>query len=258
MRRIFIVSCNYNVKDLTNIIESNKKIINNSSNILYSIIDNNSTVEKTDFKSISNIIYVSLNKNIGKAKAINLLVNKLNEKYVIKDDDLIFSLDSDITITNPNFFKILEECYKLFDKNKICCLVCNQIGNNLTKRNLAFLNFNNIFNYFIPSEGFGYQIAGGGIIIPYKHWKAIKGYDETLGVNKTANIYSGADGRIMYNIFMKTDLSICLIKELEVFHPFDTDEGYKKWKEQQHKDMLTYGYTTAVNGFYDEKNRRNT
>lgn len=247
MYKIYIISCNYNIKEniLKDNILNNQKIINNSRNILYSIIDNNSTIEKTDFKAISNIIYISLNKNIGKAKALNLLVNKLNDKYLISDNDLIFSLDSDIKITNPNFFSIVKNCYKLFEKDKISCLVCSQVGNSLFKREINYLEFNKEFSYFLPEEGFGYGIPGGGLLTTFKNWKLVGGYDERKG------IYGSNDGTLFVNLNKITKLPICVIKELEIFHPFEDDTKYKEWKEKAHKQQLTYGRCIEEKGFYD-------
>lgn len=245
MYRIFLVSCNYNVKNLKKIIDNNKNIIGKDNNILYSIIDNCSLIEKTDFKSISNIIYMSLSKNIGKAKATNLLIDKLNEKYLIGDNDLIFSLDSDISLNNPNFFKVLHNCYKLFENNKISCIACYQVGNSLFKRDINFLNYKDEFNYFIPSEKFGYGIPGGGLITTYKNWKLVKGYSENRG------IYGSNDGTFFLNASNITGYPICVIKELEIFHPFEDDIKYKEWKETAHKQQNKYGKCVEEKGFYD-------
>lgn len=243
---IYIVMCNYNkLEEMKKSISSIKEQFNDNVKLL--IVDNTSVDGSIDWlKNNKNIDKVILNKyNKGKAKAINNLIKETDKEIGIDNDDLIFNLDSDISIISDNFFEKVEDIWRIVSE-KVSCLVCIQDGNNLFKRNFHF-NHSSIgnFDYFIPSEGFGIGIAGGAMITSYKNWKSVSGYREDRG------LYGFNDGGLLLDLYQKTQKPICVIKNLKVFHPFETNEEYKRWKEMAQNQQINFNKCTEEKGFFD-------
>ena len=243
--KIHIVMCNYNAQlHLDNTIKS--LIENINENVTLNIIDNNSqdrSIEIIDKYKDNFYKIIKSPQNIGKAKGLNNLVKLMNECNPLHEDDLILSLDSDISIVTENFF---DKSFNIWKKlnNKSCCMVGFQQGNSLMKRKMSFLkSIDNSFEYFADPHGIGSGIAGGSIFIPYKYFKLINGYRENMGPNGNAAIYGGNDGWLMYDLAVKTHLPVVVIKTLQVFHPFEEDQNYQKWKDQLHKEHLMYGHS---------------
>ena len=244
----FVISCNYNqVEHLKDSMSSILKQKNE--NVKYIIVDNKSKnseeIKKILFLNAADLTdYECLPNNIGKARAINNAVNAISD---IKDDDLILLLDSDISLVTENFFDKVEEVWTAF-KDKVSCLVCTQTGNSLCKREWCWRKSTSGIEYFVPSEGYGYGIAGGGMITSFRNWKTVGGFR----INNGTNIYGNNDGPLMVDLFRKTGKPICVINDLKVFHPFDENNNdYQKWKDRQHQSIIRTGKTSDSNGFYD-------
>lgn len=182
--------------------------------------------------------------NIGKSKAINEEVKKFSDCTIINKSDLIFSMDSDLQILNPNFFTEVERIWNLVH-NRVSCLVCWQEGNSLYKREICFYDSGKGFNYFVPKEGYGHGIAGGGIITNKENWDLVGGYRENCG------LFGGDDGFLMLDLYNKTNKPICVIKELNVFHPFNDDIKYRAWKDKCLTQQVQLGKCIEEKGFYD-------
>lgn len=245
---IYLVICNYNAgKHLGQCLNSVEQNIIPEVHI--SVVDNNSidsSVELINSKLFINQ-KILLDKNIGKAAAINTLIKNLNT--AMTDDDLIFSLDSDIKLISPDFFKNVLHIWSVV-KGKVSCLVCNQVGNSLFKRKFQWTNSKKGFHYFAPSEGYGAGIAGGALIIPYSNWKKIGGYRMNRGKDGKPALYGGIDGGALLDLFRVTKLPICVIKELEVYHPPEENKGYQKWKDKVHEEHRTFGRMVSDEEFF--------
>jgi len=244
---IYLSICNYNARDkLKETLDSVYKAKPLDNDTKVSIVDNNSQDGSVDvikeYSFLDLVLY--RDTNVGKAIAINELVKQTNDIMKIKDDDLIFSLDSDITLVTDNFFKRVMEIWPVMEKH-VSCLVCTQTGNSLCKRSFEWTDSNKGFHYFVPSEGYGFGIAGGAMITPYKYWKKIGGYREQLG------IYGGNDGNALLDLYTKISKPITVIKDLEVFHFEEENKEYQKWKDDQHQSMLSIGRSFSA-GFFDD------
>lgn len=254
---ILTVICNYNAgKKFDDCINSVVKYgICNS----IAVFDNGSTedIKKSGYDAnsicerygITNLRipsdYGHTERNIGKARGLNHLVDEFG-----KNNKIILSIDSDITLTNPDFYKTLITVDKYIGE-KVSCFIGNLGKTYVSKRNWNWrdvkLDDNMSFRYFVPEEGYGCGIAGGCIAVRYDHWKTIGGYVTKNG------LYGGNDGNMMLNLHQKTKLPICVIKEMSVYHPEETDKGYMKWKKKAHDDQINYGKCLTQKGYYDEK-----
>jgi len=240
---INICICNYNagnkLKDTLDSISKAKK--NHNINVV--VFDNASKDNSKDIiidHKIINHSYISP-KNVGKARAINYIVSKILTN--ISDDDLIFSLDSDIYLIEEDFFDKTIKYWKLL-KNHVSCLICWQEGVSLYRRQLKFQKYNKL-EYFVPSEGYGYGIAGGAMLIPYKNWKAVNGYRENCG------LFGGDDGNLTLDLFRTIKKPICVVKNLRVFHPGDNNIEYRKWKDEALIQQIKNGKCLKNKGFFE-------
>ena len=228
--------------------ESIKSIENNiNGNVSCAIYDNASKDGSRDYligqDGCNGFDFWCNETNIGKAKALNWLVD--NRFDNIKDDDLIFSLDSDLRLVTEKFFDKVQSIWDVIG-NKVSCIVCKQTGNSLYKRNIAYRHSDTgNFNYFVPEEGYGHGVAGGALIVPYKYWKQVGGYNEDNG------LYGGNDGNLMLRLFQDTGKPICVIEDLRVFHPFEDNKEYQAWKDTAHQQQMVHGKCIESKGFFD-------
>ena len=249
--KIHLFICNYNAatklkQTLDSIYPPNPEDISQIPTINVAIVDNaskdNSKEIITNFGPSYSLFSPT---NIGKAKALNQLVKEYSERNGgIEDDDLIISLDSDIYLTQFTFFDTLRVIWSIL-QDKVACLVCFQIGNSLFKRQFNWTQSKKGFSYFCPSEGYGSGVAGGAVIMPYKYWKAVKGYTEDRG------IYGSNDGLLLLKLWNHTNKPICVVKELEVYHAHEDNMTYEAWKQIAQQEQLKHGKCLASKGFYD-------
>ena len=248
---IHVFSCSYNQHDKSkkciDILKEQKK--KSKSNVFLHFIDNNSKDKSNELIVSSKLddTYCS-DLNLGKAKALNYLVQKYDIDYGFSKDDLIFSLDSDIQLHSDNFFDGITRIWNKV-KDQVSCIVCNQSGNSLTKRSFEWREGKDI-KYYIPCEGYGNGIAGGALITSIDNWKLIKGYRENLGLNGGPNKYGGADGNIMLDLYTKTTKPIMICENLTVYHPEENNKKYQKWKNKQHKELLQHGHVLSNDEFF--------
>ena len=252
--RVFVSICNYNAAyKMRQSIDS--ILLQQANDVLIGVVDNAS---KDDSRELlegplnEDVDCLLLNDvNVGKAIAMNTLVKTAIDKFNLQDDDLIFSLDSDIKLNALNFFTNMKEIWTILSKH-VSCLVCTQSGNNLSKRQFEWTDSKKSFHYFVPKEGYGYGIAGGAVITSIANWKLINGYRENMGKDKKqAALYGGMDGWLLYDLFTSTHKPICVIKELEVFHFDEENKEYQKWKNQVHLEHQKFGFSKTTKGFFD-------
>lgn len=189
-------------------------------------------------------------KNVGKALAINNMVRADNNMNIIDDDDLIFSIDSDLTIQKPDeFYPLMNKVWNTF-KDKISCIATWQIGHNVFTRNIEWTQHPDGFHYYMPLLN-GDGIPGGAISIPYKYWKIFNGYRENTGYNRKSTIYGGEDGYLLVDLYDKIKLPICVIKELVVYHPYEDNIDYAKWKIKMCNEINIHGHTVTSGEYFN-------
>ena len=255
--RLFILSCNYNAGSNAQLAFYSllSSIESSPVETIYSIIDNKSSdYEITWLKSeeikYPNVNFIFNDFNMSKAKALNKLFKLTDEKYKFADEDLIMSIDSDIKIETPdqiNFFEKVLSAYNILQEH-ISCLVFNQSGHSLIKRQMNFIKYKDMFEYFVPCEGYGNGVAGGALLISVKNWKQISGYRENMG------LYGGDDAYIMVDCFQQIRKPICVLNCPKVYHPFPTNDKYEEWKQKCFKQQLSLGKCVEEKGFFDNDN----
>lgn len=253
---LHVFSCSYNqinhtkrsVESILSAIEATR-----ACPIEYNIIDNNSKDGSQEFLlKHSNKININLNnKNMGKAVATNIAIKEAAKR--LNKDSVLFLVDSDIRLTDLNFFNEFLEIWSKI-KTQVSAIVCNQDGNSLMKRDFVWRESKD-FSYFVPSEGYGSGIAGGAMFVPYEYWLKVKGYRENTGPKCTPSIYGSNDGLLMLDLWTKTLKPITIIKDLEVYHPFEENKDYQKWKIMQHNALKENGHSVATKGFFDDEQK---
>ena len=242
---------NYNAGEaLAETLNSIYRNMEKADNVLVSVVDNDS-IDMSKVLLLNNkdllekIVFNPI--NVGKARAANELIRDLVfSPYIrIHDEDLIFSLDSDLRLESPDFFNTIKKVWKDIGTS-VSCLVCAQVGNSLMKRDLKFNKTSSGYTYFIPEEGYGHNVAAGAVIVPYKYWQKVGGYSER-------GLYGGDDGPLLRNLFKVTKKPICVVKDLTVFHPYDTNLEYKQWKEKCFNQQRKFGKCVETRGFFDKR-----
>jgi hypothetical protein len=196
------------------------------------ICDNNSPVEMRDWlKSLVNkrvVIYL-LQENYGKAVAVNHVYNLHNEC------DYVISCDSDLVWEGKSNW--IDEMVWCMERGfKFGLLAVNQVGNG---QHLSGLTETTILRDESGKEhtiiyGKYNSIAGGCVCVRKKYWDKVKGY------NEYGKKFGYDDAVLMMNI---NDYAIPgVISSLPFYHPFDTDEGYAKWKKQNIRNRPEKGY----------------
>ncbi len=237
--------CNYNAGDrvakstdaLNRFIESNQMELH--------FIDNASrdrSYENVKCKCKQKIL---LDHNIGKAAAINHLVSLAE----IPDDGIILLIDSDIEVIPNDFASKLEEAWKRC-KGQVSAIICMQSGNSLHRRKLEFFNISPGISTFFPIEGYGHGIAGGAMSVISSAFKSVGGFNMKTGANGNPSIYGSNDGLLMLSLWNKLQKPVCVIKELEVYHPPEPDSNYQKWKDGVHQEHAKFGHAVTDKGFY--------
>jgi hypothetical protein len=188
-------------------------------------------------------------KNYGKAKVVNSLVNDYNKEN--PNTLFLFSMDSDMLFLTyqMHFFdrlfvaaKMLQEkSQDLFRAPKAFGMVAlNQAGEccHWHDPKPGYTGMDCKATYEIkdvsgkqlieeivwPSDGCG--IAGGGIFVNLKLWNAIGGY------RNFNTQYAGDDGLLLRDI-QQAGASVCIIKTLSLTHPTPEDDPeYRKWKDE--------------------------
>ena len=177
-------------------------------------------------------------KNFGKAFVVNTLVEKYNKEF-----QFLLTCDSDIIF--------LKEENKFIDKLKNVMLnyekeqgvKCGVVGT--AYKNGGVHNFDkmdktgNINGDIVCWESKNTAVvAGGCILIDYKLWKEIKGYE-----------VKGIFGEIDASLMVKSGLSNymnCVCMDAIVHHPEDNDSGYRDYKNSIIKKMFSSTHEELV------------
>ena len=147
--KTIILICNYNEERTKNLKNTLQAVKNNKlENTLIGIIDNASKDKSkeliTQYAQLFDVIIFN-KKNIGKAKALNKLLQYFIATYQINiNEDIIISLDSDI-IMCKDFIKISEQVFSTYPE----CILFTTYGKScITNNNIDIILLKNIIFKF--------------------------------------------------------------------------------------------------------------
>lgn len=213
------------------------------------IVDNKSgqelrqwIVNKTE--NIDNVTVDLLDRNVGKAKAINFLTRKYpNFEYFI-------NLDSDIRFSRIGWPEVLANLFTVIEDSGMISPNYEDNGNNpmpdQPKRDTIFCGSEK-FTYH-----WGGSVAGGCFITSKELWERMGGYT-------AKGTYGGVDGIARQTIANRFSKKCGFIEELEVEHMVDPPKykKYSEWKYQVVSNLHKYGVNADPKkigndkGFYD-------
>jgi len=163
--------------------------------------------------------------NIGKPKIVNIMVECLATEI-----DYVISYDSDMIVTDPywvlKFVKIFES-YK--GDKKIGALCSQQSGNccHVLDKD-PFIYTAGDFTLITRAGNEG--VAGGVLVTPFSIWESLGGY-------MAHRVYASDDAHYALSC-ANNNLLMAVVKEIEVYHPFEDDSGYVDWKARAARDLL--------------------
>jgi len=199
------------IKSFINYIDKNKQY--NITMKLFGWINNIDNM----FLQKLNVNYSLFDKNYGKMYLLNNIQNFINNYDTY---DIILYADHDIIITDMSILDDLNIFDELINNKKLAICSFNQYPNN-RHSGIVYLNkitINNIKYYYNDNNVF---VASGCFIMkPY-----FVPYLEKIRSN---NIYGDED--ILIGRTVNENNLISLISSKSIFHPFDTDKEYEKWK----------------------------
>lgn len=186
------------------------------------------------------------NFNLGKAKAINGVVEKYH-----KEDTILCSYDGDLIIDNDydgrSFFDIMEDAYILALRDCKFAILCANLTGDMAHnmrllRAMAAIPQGEIL--YNPKGGCG--VAGGCITVSIDIFVKSGCYRTNHGV------YGGNDGFLIADVMANyPEYRIGMAKFLSLYHPFEKDEGYEKFKRDTVDKIRTTGFG-STKGYYDE------
>lgn len=181
-------------------------------------------------KSLSSdkiIVYFS-DRNVGKAEIVNFMYSKN------KECSHVISIDSDMIADEGNFIDNMVwaiEHFPVFGllssfQKEADCHIWGDMGGlqktcSLEACEIKYGNKN--------------CIAGGCVILKKEMWDTIGGY------SNYGKVY-GFDDALMMTAVCNAGKDVGVLVTTKLTHPFDSDEGYKKWKQQNIAKRLDKGY----------------
>ena len=172
-------------------------------------------------------IYFS-DKNVGKAEIINQMYAKNNEcTHVI-------SIDSDMVADEGNFidgmvwaiehfpdFGLLSSFQKGMD-----CHIWSDMGGleKIATKEHCVIKYGN-----------KNCVAGGCVILKKEIW-------DLVGCYSTYGKVYGYDDAFLMSAVCKHGLDVGVLDNVKLTHPFDSDEGYRAWKQQNISKRQERGY----------------
>jgi glycosyltransferase involved in cell wall biosynthesis len=163
-------------------------------------------------------------KNIGKPRITNE-ISKMNYGY-----EYLVSMDSDIVITKIDWLLNLLYTFNHFSySSPLGALCANQTGKNCHVLDIDPISIQ--AGKFTVITRVGNQgVAGGLLCTPAKVWASIGGFH-------AHRIYASDDGHYANSCSMN-GLVMGMVKEIEVYHPHETDAAYLDWKVRACQDRL--------------------
>jgi len=181
-------------------------------------------------KSLSSdkvILYFS-DRNVGKADIVNHMYSKNN------DCTHVISIDSDMIADEGNFIDDMVWAIEHFPdfgllssfQKEADCHIWNDMGGlqKIVSKENCEIKYGN-----------KNCIAGGCVILKKEIWEKIGGY------SNYGKVY-GFDDALMMAAICSNGKDVGVLVSTKLTHPFDGDEGYKKWKQQNISKRLEKGY----------------
>ena len=213
-------------KSINSILELTRK---SKHEIKLYIGDNNTKIKEMqewlDTLSDKGIVVVKNETNIGKA----MIINKLHSVYSTPDLDYVFSIDSDMYVSEKIDYNPLDKMIEILEK-------CDNIG--LVSSNQSqschhwfgktiFPKSNNGYNLGYTNNGIG--VAGGCIVMKASDWDKVGGY------KNDHDIYTGDDSILTYNVERKLCKDPVVAMDFYMVHPDiegEEEKGYQEWKNK--------------------------
>lgn len=178
-------------------------------------------------------------ENVGKPKAVNLLVNMMAKDMHL---DYVVSCDSDMVATDSQWLYRFVDAFEEFpDWANLGCLSTDQDGERchvLDKDPFYFKSNDGKYSYVTRAGNEG--VAGGCIITPYHVWRTIGGYH-------AHRIYASDDGHFALACAQR-GLTMAVVNEVTLIHPPGDDQAYSMWKYRATSDTLS---DEERKGFYE-------
>ena len=260
--RTFIICCNYNEERTGNLAGCLNSVQNAKlADTYFAVADNGSKdgsaeLLKANYQNGTINLLMLSPKNLGKPKILNMLLAEIVRRESIGPDDLIMSLDSDITLGgNGEFFSHAQA-------------LCTAARGNFSAMSVQFYGNNNHNIDFDKTEHIDFKgdtvyihrhwayVAGPVVITTYELWNAVHGYRENCGKSSASSIYAGDDTTLFLDLFNHTGGKPVLISSMLLsHHPECMDPEYQKWKNGTIDLMRVHGFGNSMlpeKGFYDD------
>lgn len=272
--KTIIISCNYNEgksgkleKCLLNLAK------NKLSNTIICVIDNASKDNSKDIikKFVDNNtidLAIVLDKNIGKAKALNTLFRTALNRFKIESDDLVLHLDSDVSMYS-NFIEEGEYCFLNYNSCELFISLGSTDPNNFKFDNYHQFDLNATYN--CQNSEYSYMplcpnICGYIWTMKVSSFINVNLYRENLGKNGMSAIYGGDDGLLLYDLLiyfyrrLQKQVYVYMNKNKFHWHTNSDDQAYIEWKQKQNKYIQqrifnndkTANDLLSDKGFYDD------
>jgi len=196
-------------------------------------------------------------ENIGKAKAINKLVNGFKDdngdvEPPIPDDDIICVIDSDIQVRQPG---TLERLRGFIEKYPDCIIVPEHEGARAHSYKeqdvLGVMQYDPAVPHAVITVNKGNMVAGACMTLKAGLFKSLGGFDET-------SIYGGNEAGL-WRKYSQThpEGNICVLVDTKVFHPEEKDIGYQEFKRRCQREIRLHGKSDR-GGYYEGGQIRST
>lgn len=160
-------------------------------------------------------------RNVGKPRIVNDMVVDLAGTVHM---DYVLSYDSDMVAKDPLWLLRMLEAFRMFPMwRDLGALSANQAGeccHVIDKDPVKWTAGRYSYTSRAGNEG----VAGGVLLTPYHVWRTIGGY--------TAHrIYASDDGHYALEC-ARRNLLMCVVNEVELYHPPGDDQEYIEWKRR--------------------------
>ena len=263
MKKILFIICNYNAHASGALGESLKRLQDiKDDNIVISYFDNGSRDGSADmlqeyYKSGLIDLLVLSKKNMGKAYAMNNLFITAMQMYNVSGQDVLISMDSDISIMDRSF---PSQVRSIFAEPGVKYLGYTYFSDYEMKTKSNYNCYKNTEVEIIDGRHYDvlenqHGLGGGILAMPASRFSAVNGYNQHLGPKGTPAIYGGDDAVLLRDLFLAfpNEKALCCTEQM-IVHPENDDEEYKQWKKEVIKSMCKNGFKNEalpLKGFYD-------
>jgi hypothetical protein len=190
---------------------------------------------------IPNVVFTRLDKNYGKAYAVNITISK-NLLEVPEAWDYLLTCDSDIIfdIEEPDIVRRGVKIFTNWVGTKLGCISFAQ------KQYDCHLHEHLDRTMTISEEDCSWSskdggIAGGCLLLSRDAWLCSKGY-------RIASVYGGDDALLLQDI-KTAGFNVIMANSMSIIHPYNTPQeaGYQHWKLVQCHENIRDGFGSTDN-----------